>query len=644
MKKYVIYVAFAILLILLGISTNVQASAGSTVFIGEPVILNDYNNIEITYNKVDINEETSEISNLQLFTNLSSEKVVRKASVKLEDSYSRMTINSLKININGVEIENFKKIGDEYVFYFEILPNEGKKIEITYKTDNDLQNAKIIKYTMEKLKGKEIKLFQINVIISKYDIPLVEKIWPGAYEYDNNTVSTEYFDFKVNNLTSQFVIQKETYRNLKYGDYAETYTDIDEYIINHAKEIIDDGFEIKYQQNNKNMVSEDATLKELTGTDEEYPWIRNKTAESIFYYKYVQELGKKNEQYSEGNSARYKKMNFCLTNQEIAKIQTEYYKEYNKKVAINYYETEQGKDLYVRKNNSNSESPESDDIKYTKKDEYTILRTDTGGGKGAFQPGRIFKDIYVNSDIDGNKIEISENEILDFVNMMNVDLYIRRVLYDPRTENEKVYGGYYTDSTKEIMQKCLIEGLEESYKEYNNYNERARNYIEERKTYCRKFDNEDVVNNAKIPVVAQCVGVCEKGDNGYYEISFIETDFYDGYFGIYDATECDAAKQLLEENEKNNENIKNGIVSKITNTKISLDTEEYKVQEEIITNENIGNSEINVNANTNNDNILNKIVNNPIILGTIIIIIALIIILILFIIIRITRGKKNGGK
>ena len=69
MKKYIIYISFTILFLLLCMATNSEASSGSTIFIEEPVILNDYNNIEITQNKVDINEETSEINNLQLFTN-----------------------------------------------------------------------------------------------------------------------------------------------------------------------------------------------------------------------------------------------------------------------------------------------------------------------------------------------------------------------------------------------------------------------------------------------------------------------------------------------------------------------------------------------------------------------------------------------
>ena len=43
------------------------------VFIGEPAVLDSYEYVEITSNKVVINEETSEVKNIQLFTNSTDE-------------------------------------------------------------------------------------------------------------------------------------------------------------------------------------------------------------------------------------------------------------------------------------------------------------------------------------------------------------------------------------------------------------------------------------------------------------------------------------------------------------------------------------------------------------------------------------------
>ncbi|MBP3255181.1 MAG: hypothetical protein J6M60_01640 [Clostridia bacterium] len=699
MKKYIIYITFAILFILLCITTNSNASTGSTVFIGEPVILNDYNNIEITYNKVDINEETSEINNLQLFTNLSSEKIVRKASIKLEDSYSSLTINSLKIKVNDLEIQNFEKVGDEYVFYFEIFPNEGKKIEITYKTDSDLQNAKIIKYTMDKLKGKDVKLFQINVKLSKYDIPLVQKIWPGAYEYDNNTVSTEYFDFKVNNLTSNFIIQKETYKNLKYGEYAESLSDIDEYVLNNIKEFMNGNhgefshhvykFGKKQGEESEAIHLENTIANWVYGRDWDNSTDElNRTIESILEYTFLIEEYKNNTLgYTDADGKKdvvivynsYYGKKFCLATL-ICNTYTRDLMNYDylsdgdnketcavgKMVAINYYETEQGKDLYVNKDTTNSQhgvetAPE--DIVLMKRDEYSILRTIVAGGAPTGMINTGIKRVYVNSDIDGNKIDITEEEIVQFVNMMNIDLYIRIVLYDPSDNYPEVTVGYYSEETKEIAEKYgridtriaydekkikeIQDGTDEYYSKKDEKTkqeqiEKLRSWIENSKKNIKLFDNEVVKNYCKIPVVAHCVGTC-KVEEGKYVIDFNNSSDESGLLYIYGASECDEAKQMLEENQNNNDTKRNEIVNKITNTKVTLDTEEYKTQEEIITNEN-NSQEMGLNVRKDNGSLIDFITKNPIILGTIIIIFVLILILILFIIIRITRGKKNGRK
>ena len=221
MKRIIKLTLPAFLLILLLGAVCAQASSGCTVFLGEPVALDNYRDIEITYNCVVIDEENSEIINTQIFTNLSSSAVTKTAGIKVEDSYSGLTVNSLQVFIDGKKTDAVKKSGGRYVFDVDIQPESPVHIEVRYKTDSDLQNAKIIKYSMNPIMGRHVKLFRISIKLSKYDIPLVQQIWPGAYEFDGSTVSTEYFDFDVNNLTGVYVMQKETYQNLKYGDDAE---------------------------------------------------------------------------------------------------------------------------------------------------------------------------------------------------------------------------------------------------------------------------------------------------------------------------------------------------------------------------------------------------------------------------------------
>ena len=648
--KYVLLFAFGLILFM---TKETNASTGSTVFIGEPIVLDSYENVEMTLNDVEINEETSEIKNTHLFTNLSDKIITKKASIKLEDSYSKLTINSLKILVNGLEIKEIAKEGDTYSFSFQILPNEGKKIEITYKTDNDLQNAKIIKYTMDSIKGKEVKLYKINVKFSKYDIPLVQKIWPGAYEFENNIVSTEYFDFKVNNLTSNFIIQKETYKDLKYGDYVETYKEIDKYILDHAKEFIDNGVKISSEDGGRYFVLTDFGQKSIY-------YFSNSACESIFEYVIALQLEKDGKQYTTYHS-KYdfdKKLEgkriavqdysgeYCLVEQTVRRVGKDadyigpyggdYVRPiYGKMVAINYYETENNKELYVEKS---IDEYRSETVKRT---EYTILRT-VYKGKYWDSTNRGYQKVFVNSDINGNSINVSEEEIIQFVNMMNIDLYLRIVVFDP-SDNEVVKAGYYNENSKEIVSNYVNEKqsketkkfLEDAVKKTEN-EEQKKEYQEILRTFgvpYKKFDNKIVADNSKVPTLAHCVGYTKYKD-GKLMVNFIAHGHKDGLGDIYEATECETAKKILTSNKLNNDEKRNSILTKINNTKVTLDSEEYK---DTIENTNIEKD----SKNENNDNSIMKLVDNKMIYIVITLIALLFFILLIFII---KKGEKNNGK
>ena len=671
MKKMIKYILFFLFMLLIFTAKETRASTGSTVFIGEPIVLDNYEDVEITLNEVEINEETSEVKNIHLFTNLSDTTITRKASIKLEDSFSKFTINSLKIVVNGCEIKEISKEGDNYNFSFQIPPNEGKKIEITYKTDNDLQNAKIIKYTMDSIKGRKIKLYKINVILSKYDIPLVQKIWPGAYKFENNVVSTEYFDFTVNNLTSSFIIQKETYKNLKYGDDSEKLNEEEgyshKYIINHAKEIIDNGFEIFYEDSNPNMVDRYKTWINLTKKEKHY--ITN-AAESIYEYTLALLLENKGKIYYSNEYSNEKESNismatfpdYCLTSQILRKLDKDCYLNtdwydynlYGKKVAINYFETEGNKKLYVKLNVTGGIEDDGD-YQLISKNEWSILRANTFGNRTLG-----CQYIYVNSDIDGNKLDITEKEIIDFVNMMNIDLYVRVLIYDVKTENDFIKAGFYVDDAKEIASKYLnvdenikevegwikeidqdagrsqysIDGRKVTFEEWKEYYLKDyKQRIEEIKNSYRKFDNEIVAQNSKIPTVAHCLGYCLY-DKEKYVVDFYTFTNRDKFEDIYKATECEVAKKMLETNEANNEAKRDEIISKIANTKITTDFAEYKNNIENSSKvENISNVE---NSITENDSNIKTLIEN----NKIYIIAALLILIIFTVLIYLIKIRK----
>ena len=637
MKKSIrVFLLMIFFVLLFGVS-KVNASAGSTVFIGEPIVLDSYENVEITCNYVEINEEKSQIKNTQIFTNTSNELLTKKASIKLEDSYSNLTINSLKILVNNLEIKEITKEGDNYIFYFQIKPNEAKKIEISYKTDSDLQNAKLIKYTMDAIKGQNVKIFQINVKLSKYDIPLVEKIWPGAYEFENNIVSTEYVDFNVNNLTSTFIIQKNTYKNIKYGDYSDTYSEADMYIINNAKEIIDNGFEIV---DGKYGIDDDEVYRKLIKSEalsdeSKHLLHHDNPISSIYYYVKALILEKSGKQYENGEKlcgslmteASYVK-NYCLTGQTISRIckdgiiqrsgegETRYYINpvlYGKTVAIDYYETEGDKELYVYKNVNNGFEEEAE-WGYVKRSEYDILRTVNGRHWVTGPSYRGYKTVYVNSDIDGNKIDVTQKEMIDFVNMMNIDLYITVIIYDTADENSPVKAGYYSNNMKEIAEEYVqanskiedykksIQEIKEKYESgesdlewYTSIKKSYEDYIKKAESMYIRFDDEkELEANVKIPTIAQCIAYRNYKD-GKYVVDYSEMyapDFQDSFGHIYEATECETAKSLLKANKANNDTKRQAILSKISSSKISTDEEEY-IKPVEKANENIQNNDEN---------------------------------------------------
>lgn len=670
MKKIIKKMFFLVFCICLFSISKVYASTGATVFIAEPIILDNYENIEITYNNVEIDEEKSEIKNTQIFTNISNEKITKKAIIKLEDNYNKLTINSLKIFVNDFEIKEINKDEENYIFYFQINPNESKKIEISYKTDSNLTDSKIIKYSMDKIKGKNVKLFKINVKLSKYDIPLVEKIWPGAYEFYDNTIETEYVDFMVNNLTSTFIIQKDTYKNIKYGDYADSYSDDEMYIINNAKEIIDNGFEIIYDSEGivKGSFDSSATYKKLTKLDsEDYIFIDETPAASIFYYSAALTIEKANRQYyiDENNNKNSNLMSmassikgYCLSCQTISRIckdanlyisTDENFTNpvlYGKTVAINYFETEQDKQLYIWKTLDNK--MESENVGYVRRSEYDILRTINESNWHTGPEYRGYKAVYVNSDIDGNKIDITEKEIIDFVNMKNIDLYITLLIYDTSNKGSSVKAGYYTNNMEEVVKKYINvdgkinkikKGMQEikeryesgfDYEWYINLKKEYEEGIKDTEKSYIKFDEEVIENNVKVPTIAQCVGIRIWKD-GKYIVEYKEQDFKDSFGHIYKALECNESKKILEENEKNNSSRKNAILSKINNSKITIEKEEYKELEK----QSLKTDEIKEQKND-----ITKIIQNNY-LYTVIIIIIAILLSIIFVLIIIEKRRKK---
>lgn len=242
-----------ILMMIVIVNINTYVLAASSYFLGEAIDVKDNENIEILSNEVTIDTTTSKVKNVMLIKNTSNKEIETKVSMPIGVTDVSNTVENLSIKANEANVINLKQENDEYTFNIKIPTGTGKKIEMTYNTENNLRDAKVIKYTLEKLKGKKIKSLKVDIKISEEDVPLVTEIKPGNFTFENNTISVRYYDFTVNALTQDVIVTKDTYKNLLYGEVNRDNREIskyEEYILKNAKDIIENGIELDYKSEN----------------------------------------------------------------------------------------------------------------------------------------------------------------------------------------------------------------------------------------------------------------------------------------------------------------------------------------------------------------------------------------------------------
>ena len=658
MKKIIrIVLLLFILLIFVTIKNKVKASTSATVYSGEAISIEKSNDVDVVSNDVNIDLTTSKVTNTFILKNLKNSNLITKITAKLEDEKTSFSIKDLSIKVNNLEIKNIEKNKDNYIFKIEI-PSEGyKKIEINYTTENDLKNAKILRYNIEKLKGKNIKKFNINFKIPEEDIPLVKKIYPECFEFDEDsqTINVKYYDFTVNNLTKDFIIQKETWKNLLYGEDS-TKGEIEEAVLKKARDYIKNGVTIDYNKYiDEKMLYGDfngyffnhnskSFLKDMF----EVEWTPDKKENSAFYrfqsdtynsilsyilYKQV----KKDNIYNINDTPivdynePYNIESYSLVKDLIDK----YYREnnlYGKKVCIDYVESEGDKKLYTYNTNWYMLAYEKDLIQLSELD---ILKQYYAYEYGIYN-APTYREIHVGIDIDGNRVESSEKERIEYANMLGVDLYLRKIIYDVNSSDSELK----TDESVSMKE-------DEKYEEYkyldldgvyayytDNNKEIADAYfspkIKSAKTRILKFENETISKYSRVPTLTESVGY-RLTRYGKYVVNYFKHNFYDCRDNLNKAIETTSAKNILNENNKNNEEKANNIDNEIKNIAIETDYKEYEDKKEIIT--------------SKAEEILPKALKDKINLNIYELIfaggLALAIIINIIIIMR-KRGKKNG--
>ena len=600
MKKRTFICIFLIIMLLVLFQNKVKAvgeTNDSTYFYGEILKLKNYNGTEILLNEVDIDVGESSVENTTIIKNSTSENISTIASIKLEDEKMGIGIKNLDISINGKSQTDIKIISGNYVFNVEIPAGEAKKIVVKYQTNSNLENAKVIKYSLQGSRWKNINAFKINVKLPEEDIPLVKNIYPQCYKFEDSTITAEYYNFNVNVLTQDVIIEKETYKDLLYGR-ENSFSDNEIAIIKNAKDWINSGIYVdynKYLTENSNYIKDknikivetEAVFKDLLKINENIS--TKNVIESIMEYALNRQLvtNGENNIYTSSiyNFSNENEWEYPLTKDYIIENSSnEVYSLKDKKICIDYVESEGDKILYVKKNVS-GELEENTQMKTAETSEWNILRTkNSSNWSGRPETGE--KIIHVGVGITGEKLNATEEEKIEYVNMINPDLYIRKVIYDDNAKTTYTYittdnsgkqiqkteegyipimVGYYNEKQKEVAKQYIT--FKDEHTPENYYNDQYYSVT------TRLFSNETIKEKCLVPTIAQSVGFINQED-GKYIVEFFKFGKSNGLGAIKEAIADNTAQNLVKINQIKNEEIKTNAENEINYAIIKNDTGE----------------------------------------------------------------------
>ena len=86
----------------------------------------------------------------------------------------------------------------------------------------------------------QVQHLLFTLTLREEDIPLVKDIYPGIWDFEENTIEIRLSLFKPSPLLPRIYVEKETYRNLK-GSRDQTPTRIEEYILSHYSQWFAEG-------------------------------------------------------------------------------------------------------------------------------------------------------------------------------------------------------------------------------------------------------------------------------------------------------------------------------------------------------------------------------------------------------------------
>ena len=130
-----------ILIIFSLINSTISIGSSSTTYLYLDAIKIEDPNIEILSNELLIDTTTSKIENTINLKNTSDKDINLDLAFPLENEQLGISIKNLVIKLNDVQVDYVKSDEGKYIVKTRISANSGKRINIEYCTENDLQKA-----------------------------------------------------------------------------------------------------------------------------------------------------------------------------------------------------------------------------------------------------------------------------------------------------------------------------------------------------------------------------------------------------------------------------------------------------------------------------------------------------------------------
>ena len=398
-------------------------------------------------------------------------------------------------------------------------------------------------------------------------------------------------------MTQDVIIEKETYKDLLYGR-ENSFSDNEIAIIKNAKDWINSGIYVDYNKyitensnyikdKNIKIVETEAVFKDLLKINENIS--TKNVIESIMEYALNRQLvtNGENNIYTSSiyNFSNENEWEYPLTKDYIIENSSnEVYSLKDKKICIDYVESEGDKILYVKKNVSGG-LEENTQMETAETSEWNILRTKNSSNWSG-RPETAEKIIHVGVGITGEKLNATEEEKIEYVNMINPDLYIRKVIYDDNAKTTYTYittdnsgkqiqkteegyipimVGYYNEKQKEVAKQYIT--FKDEHTPENYYNDQYYSVT------TRLFSNETIKEKCLVPTIAQSVGFINQED-GKYIVEFFKFGKSNGLGAIKEAIADNTAQNLVKINQIKNEEIKTNAENEINYAIIKNDTGE----------------------------------------------------------------------